>query len=69
MRVTRLFATILTVGFGILAIPFVILTMMSILSGAPVGPGTLLVLIVYALALMGVVGLWVRRRRRGTNTP
>jgi len=59
----------LTVGFGILAIPFVILTVMYILSGAPVAPSTLLVLIVYALALMGVVSLWVFRGRRGTKTP
>jgi hypothetical protein len=68
MRVARLVATALTLGFGILAIPFIILTMIYILSGAPVGPSTLLVLVVYAVALVGVVVLWVLRARKGGRT-
>lgn len=66
--VGRVIAALLTIAFGVLAIPFLLLTAGQMLSGGPVGLATIAVFLVYSIVLIVVVFLWIRRlgrRRRG----
>ncbi len=59
-RHARSIVALLTIGFGVLAVPFLVLTSLYILSGRAVGAGTVAVFVAYAIGLVALVLLWAR---------
>jgi len=61
--VGRLIAALFSIGFAVLAIPFLALTSVNLLGGGAVGSGTLVTYVVYAVGLVVVTLFWIRTVR------
>ena len=67
MSVGRAIAAVLTLAFGLLAIPFLVLTTVHLLSGGVASSGTLVTFGVYVVGLVAVVVFWIRTTRRRSS--
>lgn len=61
--VGRLVAAVVSLGFALLAVPYLLLTTAHVLNGGPVAGATILVFVAFLVGMIVVVAFWVRTLR------